>query len=221
MRDELRARYSIDAEDTTVIWIPSGETSPASASLIVSFLQAARASAAERGVRELTLSDVTARVGLHYSALRCYFESREELLIEVAERGWHEWWRALQSALADRRGLSAETAAAIVSDTLGGLPLCDLTHVALSFGGSVRLELARQYKLSATRCFDSMAVALSGAATGLSEGAARVVLTSAISFAAYVFQLSRPTATLVRLYAKEPRWLHDALRFRDQLAANC
>ena len=34
---------------------------------------------------------------------------------------------------------------------------------------------------------------------------------------AYLFQLSRPSATLRQLYAEEPRWAHDALRFREQL----
>jgi AcrR family transcriptional regulator len=187
---------------------------------IVSLLQAAREIAAERGVRELTLSDVTARVGLHPSALRRYFESREELLLELAEEGWDEWSLALRTALEDRRGLTADTAAELVSNTLDGLPLfCDLlTHVVLSLEGSVRLERARQYKLSATASFDTMAAGLSEATPGLSEDGARVVLTAAISFAAYLFQLSRPTPTLVTLYAEEPRWAHDALRFREQLA---
>jgi hypothetical protein len=40
-----------------------------------------------------------------------------------------------------------------------------------------------------------------------------------MSCAAYLFQLSRPTATLRQLYAEEPRWAHDALRFREQLTA--
>jgi hypothetical protein len=40
-----------------------------------------------------------------------------------------------------------------------------------------------------------------------------------MSTAAYLFQVSRPTATLKQLYATEPRWAHDALRFREQLTA--
>ena len=38
-----------------------------------------------------------------------------------------------------------------------------------------------------------------------------------MSCGAYLFQLSRPSATLRQLYAEEPRWAHDALRFREQL----
>src|ERR1700730_3904991 len=129
---------------------------------IVSPVDAAREIAVERGVRELSLSDVTARVGLHPSALRRYFDSREELLLELAEQGWDDWRRALETALTRRRGLSAEEVAATVSATLEGLPLfCDLlTHVVLSLEGAVRLERARQYKASATRSFDSMGAAL-------------------------------------------------------------
>jgi AcrR family transcriptional regulator len=187
---------------------------------ILNLLDAAREIAVERGVREVTLTDVTARVGLHPSALRRYFDSREELLLELAEQGWDDWRIALESALAGRRGLSPDAAAEVVSASLDGLPLfCDLlTHVVLSLEGSVRIERARQYKEAATRSYDSMATALSQATDGLSEENARVVLTAAMSFAAYLFQLSRPTETLATLYAEEPRWAHDALRFRAQLA---
>jgi AcrR family transcriptional regulator len=187
---------------------------------IVSLLEAARELAVERGVRGVTLTGVTTRVGLHPSALRRYFESREELLLELAQQGWDDWQRALETALAGRRGLSPDAVAEVVSASLDGLPLfCDLlTHVVLSLEGSVRLERARLYKEAATRSYDSMAAALAESVDGLSEEDARVVLTAAMSFAAYLFQLSRPTETLARLYAEEPRWAHDALRFRAQLA---
>lgn len=65
----------------------------------------------------------------------------------------------------------------------------------LSLEGSVRLDRALGYKQAATVASDAM------------------------SGAAYLYQLSRPTATLRRLYAEEPRWAHDALRFPAQLTA--
>jgi AcrR family transcriptional regulator len=88
-------------------------------------------------VREVTLAAVTARVGLHPTAVRRYFESREELLLELAEQGWAEWRDRLMSGLGDARGLAAHEVADLVSGSLEQLPLfCEqltalLTTVAL------------------------------------------------------------------------------------------
>lgn len=180
-------------------------------------LDAARGLGLEEGVHEVTLTAVTTRVGLHPSALRRYFESREELLLELAEQGWAEWDAGLTGDLADARSPSPEDLADIVAGSMEQLPLfCDLlTHVVLSLEGAVRLERARQYKLAATRSYDALTDALTGA--GLDRAGAQTLLTAAISTAAYLYQLSRPTATLRELYEQEPRWAHDALRFRAQL----
>jgi AcrR family transcriptional regulator len=184
-------------------------------------VDAARELASEHGVREVTLTAVSTRVGLHPSALRRYFESREELLLELAQQGWDDWCHHLVEGLGDARGLAADELADIVSRSLEQLPLfCDLlTHVVLSLEGAVRLERARRYKVAATTAYDAMTDALIGADAGLDREGARILLTAAISGAAYLFQLSRPTATLRQLYAEEPRWAHDALRFREQLTA--
>lgn len=183
-------------------------------------LDAARQLAAERGVREVTLVNVTARVGLHPTAVRRYFESREELLLELAEQGWADWCERLTARLGDARGLSAARLADIVTRSLEQLPLfCDLlTHVALSLEGAVRLERARQYKTASSRAYDAMTQALVDADAGLDHAGAQTLLTTAMCCAAYLFQLSRPSDTLRQLYAEEPRWAHDALRFREQLA---
>jgi AcrR family transcriptional regulator len=182
-------------------------------------LDAARDLAVEQGVREVTLTAVTARVGLHPSALRRYFESREELLLELAEQGWSEWRDALVSGLGDAPERGGDRIADVVSGSLERLPLfCDLmTHVVLSLEGAVRLERARSYKLAATAAYDAMTRALVDADAGLDREGAQTLLTAAISCAAYLFQLSRPTPTLRQLYEEEPRWAHDALRFREQL----
>ncbi|KAA9156967.1 TetR/AcrR family transcriptional regulator [Amycolatopsis acidicola] len=181
-------------------------------------LLAAEDLALERGVREVTLTAVTKRVGLHPSALRRYFESCEELLLQLAEDGWGEWRKALLAGLGDARGLAPEEIARVVSGSLEELPLfCDLlTHAVLSLEGAVRIERARQYKLAATEAYDAMTDALV-ATSDLDRQGAQTLLSTAMSCGAYLFQLSRPSDTLRRLYEEEPRWAHDALRFREQL----
>ncbi|WP_297657838.1 TetR family transcriptional regulator [Pseudonocardia sp.] len=187
----------------------------------MALLDAARELAIEQGVREVTLAAVTARVGLHPSAVRRYFESREELLLELAEQGWADWRDRLVTGLNDAHGLSAEQIADLVSGSLEQLPLfCDLlTHVVLSLEGAVRLERARRYKIAASAAYDTMTQALVGADADLDRQGAQTLLTAAMSCAAYLFQLSRPSATLRQLYTEQPRWAHDALRFREQLTS--
>ncbi|MFJ5778821.1 TetR family transcriptional regulator [Streptomyces sp. NPDC093094] len=171
------------------------------------------------GVREVTLTAVTTQVGLHPSALRRYFESREELLLELAELGWRDWRTGLTDALAEAPSRTAGEVARALAVSLERLPLfCDLlTHVVLSLEGAVRLERARSYKAAATEAYDEMTDALVAAGAGLDPEGARTVLTTAMSTAAYLYQLGRPSPTLRQLYAQEPRWAHDALRFREQL----
>lgn len=114
-------------------------------------LDAARALAAARGgVRHLTPAAVTEAAGLHPSAVRRYFDSKEELLLELAECGRHEWSLLPTARLADARDLTRAQTAYAVAGTLAAQPLfCDLlTHVPLSLEGDVDIERARRFKTS-------------------------------------------------------------------------
>lgn len=83
--------------------------------------------------------------------------------------------------------------------------------------GAVRLERARAYKTAASEAFDAITAALVETEAGLDAEGARTFLTAAMSCAVYLFQLSRPSPTLRRLYDEVPRWAHSALRVREQL----
>src|ERR1700730_863137 len=106
-------------------------------------LEAARTLATDLGgVRHVTLAAVTEVAGLHPSAVRRYFASKEELLLELAEQGWDAWRDALVDHLADARDLTPQAIAEAISATITSLPLfCDLlTHVPLSLEDGVDLE---------------------------------------------------------------------------------
>ncbi|WP_200839834.1 hypothetical protein OHU34_11110 [Streptomyces sp. NBC_00080] len=85
--------------------------------------------------------------------MRRYYSSREELLLELAERGWSQWRAAIAEAVAQRTGLGPEDVAGVVTDTITTLPVfCDLlTHVTLTLEGDVDMERARRYKVSPHR----------------------------------------------------------------------
>ncbi|WP_432842726.1 TetR family transcriptional regulator [Dactylosporangium sp. CA-092794] len=100
-------------------------------------LAAAEAIALELGgVRFVTLAPVTDRAGLHRTGVRRYYASKEELLLELAERGWRQWRDAISNAVA--AGPSDTTTAAPsdattagLSDTTTGAP-SDATTAGLS-----------------------------------------------------------------------------------------
>ncbi|GAA1851840.1 TetR family transcriptional regulator [Pseudonocardia ailaonensis] len=182
-------------------------------------LAAARGIALERSVNAVTLAAVTAAVGLHPSAVRRYFDSREEMLLELARDGWVDWRANLARILAGRRGMPADDVAEALSSSLSELPLfCDLlTHVVLSLEGAVRLERAREYKAVAAEAYDAMIDALVASASGVDRHAAHVAMKAAMSSGAFLFQLARPKDTLRELYEMEPGLARDTLDLRAQL----
>jgi AcrR family transcriptional regulator len=183
-------------------------------------LAAARQLATERGgARHVTLAAVTEVAGLHPSAVRRYFASKEELLLELAEQGWDAWRDALVEHLADAHDLSPQAIAEAISATITSLPLfCDLlTHVPLSLEGAVDLKRARRYKTNSFAAYDTIVEALTAATDQMTTQQTQDLITVTLALTANLWQLSHPTATLAELYTQEPRWGHAALNFEPRL----
>ncbi|WBB63669.1 TetR family transcriptional regulator [Streptomyces sp. WMMC500] len=183
-------------------------------------LDAARALATTRGgIRHVTLSAVTEAAGLHPSAVRRYFASKEELLLELAERGWDEWRDRLTGHLAGARDLTPAESAAAVATALTAQPLfCDLlTHVPLSLEGDVDIERARRFKTHSFAAYDSIVDALTASSRTLTTTQAQELTAAALGLTAHLWQVSHPTPTLAELYAQNPRWGHVALDFEPRL----
>jgi AcrR family transcriptional regulator len=182
-------------------------------------LTAAESIALERGgVRFITLAPVTERAGLHRTGVRRYYASKEELLLELAERGWRQWRDAITADLRDRAGLGPRELATVLADTIASLPVfCDLlTHVTLSLEGDVDMERARQYKTNSFAAFDEIVSALDRASSMTVEQI-QALMAATLAFAAGLWQVSHPTPTLAALYEQVPRWGHAALDFQPRL----
>jgi AcrR family transcriptional regulator len=182
-------------------------------------LDAAEALAIELGgIRFITVAAVTERVGLHRTGVLRYYASKEELLLELAERGWRRWRDAIVATLSGRAGLGPAEIAGLFVDTITSMPVfCDLlTHVTLSLEGDVDIERARRYKTNAFAAHDDIVAAVEGAGSMPGEQIAGLVATT-LMLASGLWQVSHPTPTLARLYAQEPRWGHVALDFAPRL----
>src|SRR5215469_6195659 len=70
------------------------------------------------GVRFVTVAAVTERAGLHRTGARRYYGSKEDLLLELAERGWGQWRDAVGKEIAGRTGLGPVEVAAVVADSI-------------------------------------------------------------------------------------------------------
>ncbi|WP_181445017.1 TetR family transcriptional regulator [Micromonospora endophytica] len=182
-------------------------------------LVAAEAVALERGgVRFVTLAPVTERAGLHRTGVRRYYASKEELLLELAERGWQQWSAAITDKVRDSDGLGPREVALVLADTIASLPVfCDLlTHVTLSLEGDVDIERARQYKTKAFAAYDEIVAALDRASS-MTVDQIQALLAATLAFAANFWQVSNPTPTLASLYEQVPEWGHVAFDFRPRL----
>ncbi|WP_144161282.1 TetR family transcriptional regulator [Paraburkholderia sp. BCC1885] len=170
------------------------------------------------GVRFVTVAAVTDHAGLHRTGVRRYYANKEELFLELAERGWGQWRDAIRAALGDQTGLEPKDVAGIVADTIISLPVfCDLlTHVTLSLEGSVDMERARRYKANSFAAHDVIVAALVQASSMTVEKI-QSLLAATIMLAAGFWQVSHPTPTLAQLYEQVPEWGHVALDFGPRL----
>ena len=89
-------------------------------------LAAARELALADGVRSVSLAGIAALVGIDKSALLRYFETREQIFLELVAREWPAWVQALHDGLDGADPASAGTA--------GPRPSLVADVVARSFG---------------------------------------------------------------------------------------
>jgi len=182
-------------------------------------LVAAESIALERGgVRFVTLAPVTERAGLHRTGVRRYYASKEELLLELAERGWRQWNAAIIEDVRDRGELTPREVATVLAETIASLPVfCDLlTHVTLSLEGDVDIERARQYKTNSFAAYDEIVDVLDGVSS-MTVAQIQALVAAALAFAASFWQVSHPTPTLAALYEQVPEWGHVAMDFQPRL----
>ncbi|MET7394289.1 TetR family transcriptional regulator [Dactylosporangium sp. NPDC005572] len=170
------------------------------------------------GVRFVTIAAVTQRAGLHRTGVRRYYARKEELLLELAERGWGQWRKAIGEAVEDRSDLQPVEVATILAGTITSLSVfCDLlAHVAIRLEDDVDLERARRYKTHATAAHDELVGALTQASV-MTAAEIQTLVAATVSLTGSLWQVAHPAPTLAALYEQEPSWAHAALDFEPRL----
>jgi AcrR family transcriptional regulator len=179
-------------------------------------LAAAATLAARDGVRAVSLSAIADEVGIHKSALLRYFETREQIFLELTGRAWSEWADATTQAFS---GARADDVPALLARSFADRPLlCDLIpHTALHLEHRVSVERVHEYKLTSIGSVRRVADALAGPVPELGPEQ-RLELMSIVSLlAGGMWQIANPPPALAELYVAEPDLGHFAADFPGRL----
>lgn len=185
----------------------------------LALIDAARTLALREGVQAVTLNEIAATAGVHASAVRRYFESREEIYLRLAATEWDDWAKALEGELDRADTPSPRDLAAVLARTLADRPLfCDLlAHAPLSLERSVSAESVRTYKLRALDAVESVVTALRRAAPELGERDGVDLVAALTSMVGTLWQIANPSQTMARVYAEDPRLAHSVTDFLPRL----
>ncbi len=178
----------------------------------------------EMSVAEISLNELSRRVGLAKSNVLRYFESREAVLFELLERAMTRWLAQLPDELAagvDPRGSARERGdqvAAVLSASLARQTmLCDLINAQTNvLEHNVSVEVVVQHKRSAIAGIATASDLVRRHVPELGDGARPVSMTTLI-LAGALSSYCRPSASALAAYEADPTVLELRLDLRTAL----
>ncbi|MDV9169923.1 TetR family transcriptional regulator [Streptomyces sp. W16] len=182
-------------------------------------LDAARSLGTERSVREVTLTDIAAAVGMHKSAMLRYFETREQIFLALTAEGWEDWSAALRARLGELTDGDPGTVAAVLAQSLVVRPFfCDLLAQApLNLERNVSLQSVYEFKTVVLGEVAAVATELCRT-LAITERSAIDVIATATSMAGALLQMAAPGTRLRTLYETHPELAHAVVDVEPQLA---
>lgn len=177
-----------------------------------SILAVAAAMLAEMRAAELSLNELSRRVGLAKSNVLRYFESREAVLLELVNAESAALLDELGDALPASVDVDASPAvrvhqlAAILAASLAERPvLCDLiSEQAAVLERNVSADEVARFKRAAIGHARALVALLGTYLPEMSEGGAMKCATSAMLVAGSVWNHSHPTAAVLAAYEADP-----------------
>jgi AcrR family transcriptional regulator len=169
-------------------------------------LDAARNLALRDGVRNVSLADIAARVGIHKSALLRYFETREQIFLELTAEAWRDWARHLHTELDTAAPGSVGVVADVFARSFSDRPvLCDLiAHTPLNLERNVSPEAVRRYKRTSLGAVNEAAALVHQVLPELTIAECTEFVATTASLAGSLWQIANPGPVLAELYASDP-----------------
>ncbi|MEU4290197.1 TetR family transcriptional regulator [Kribbella sp. NPDC026596] len=181
----------------------------------------------EMPVADLSLNELSRRVGLAKSNVLNYFESREAVLLELSSTELTSWVEELTAALADIPAATpldqrAEQLVEAVVRTVVGRPvLCDLISAQASvLERNISTETALTFKRAAAVAYARMIEVVVGAVPELgAEGAGRFIAAASM-LAGAIWTHSHPVPAIVAAYEADPLIRTVQMEFEPALRDN-
>jgi AcrR family transcriptional regulator len=172
-----------------------------------SILAAAAMMLGEMSVAELSLNELSRRVGLAKSNVLRYFETREAVLLELYDETWRAWLDRLDGLLpasdapGDERTRYERVASVLTETLMADRLLCELISVSASvLERNVSPAVAKRYKLASMANTDRMAGQLRESLPELSaDGAWRAAAGTLLSVGG-IWPLANPTDAMLCVY---------------------
>ena len=173
-------------------------------------IAAARRLGAERGTRQVTLTEIAQTVGLHKSALLRYFETREEIFLCLTAQEWRAWSSAVRARLETLADPAPPAVAAAFARTLAGRGVfCDLLAQApLNLERNVSVQAVGAFKLATLAEVNAIVAVVRRLLPGLTEGDGFDLVAAATSLSGAFWQMATPAPEIAALYRRDPRLSH-------------
>jgi len=172
-------------------------------------LGTAAAMLTEMPVADLSLNELSRRVGLAKSNVLKYFESREAVLLELFGTEFDAWVEDLRTALQDVKGSPAKRGEQLVDGvvrTLSARPVfCDLISAQASvLERNVSTDVALTFKRAALRGYEGLLTVVTAALPQIGvEGASRFIANASM-LAGAIWSHSHPTPAILAAYKADP-----------------
>ena len=180
-------------------------------------LDAARGLARERGVQAVTLGDIADRVGMAKSNVLRYFETREEVYLQLTLEAFAEWNTVVGEQLAGGPVTPGQLAD-VLADTLAERPLlCDLfARVSSTLEHNVSPQLGRDFKLRMLEHTHQLAAMIAAALRDVTLEQAFEMVAGGYALVAGLWPMSNPPVELAALCVG-PEFSEMFVSFHDRL----
>ncbi|WP_329003011.1 TetR family transcriptional regulator [Kribbella sp. NBC_00709] len=186
-------------------------------------LATAAAMLAEMPVADVSLNELSRRVGLAKSNVLNYFDSREAVLLELSSTELAAWVADLDDMAGDALPelSTSERAEQLISAIVGTLAerpvLCDLISAQAGvLERNITTETALAFKRSAAESFVQMIKVVAGVLPELGEHGAGQFIATASLLAGAIWSHSHPVPAILAAYEADPAL--DAIRMNFEPA---
>ncbi|MEW2290297.1 TetR family transcriptional regulator [Streptomyces sp. NPDC047841] len=181
-------------------------------------LEAATQLLTEMPVSEISLRELSRRVGLSKTNVVRYFETREAVFFELLNRSLTEWIEELPADLPPAGAASPQTVTGALARSLARRSLlCDLlSALGSELERNISAESARAFKLAHVRLLGTLADLLRRHITALTPAAARELVSLTVVCTAGLWPFAHPSPAVAEAQ-EDPELAGTKVDFAERL----